>query len=74
MRDIYHYYVDLPNSIKEIVTPDIDDDGYTVYINSRLTHEQAVKAYNHALFHIHNNDFEKNDAISIEMEAHEKEK
>ena len=72
MREVYQYYIDLPNSIKEMVTPNVDDDGYTVYINSRLTREQALKAYQHALRHVNSNDFEKDDVQNIERDAHER--
>ena len=66
---IYIYLVRLPgNDIHEIVLPCMD--GYTIYIDERLTHEQQVKAYCHAMRHIKNMDFEKTDVSKIEMEAH----
>lgn len=66
---IYTYLVRLPgNDINEIVLPCMD--GYTIYIDERLTREQQLKAYCHAMRHIKNADFEKTDVSKIEKEAH----
>lgn len=46
------------------------DDSYTIFLNARLSHERQLEAYAHALEHIENNDFDKTDADSIEMDAH----
>ena len=70
MDNIYVYFVSLPaTTIHEIVLPCCD--GYTIYIDDRLSHEQQVAAYRHALEHIRRNDFEKVDVDEIEHEAHE---
>lgn len=68
MDDIYIYLIDLPPTINEAVTPCLD--GYTVYINRNLDHSEQIKAYNHALHHIVNHDFEKSDVQQIERDAH----
>jgi hypothetical protein len=68
MDDIFVYFVPLPNKVHEAVTPCFG--GYTIYINNKLDEESSIKAYNHALKHINNNDFEKNDVQQIEREAH----
>jgi hypothetical protein len=70
MIDVYVYIVNLPSGINEMVTPDTDDDGYTIYIDDKLTYEGAEKAYLHALKHINNNDFEKSNVNDIEITAH----
>lgn len=70
--NVYVYLVELPYGINEMVTPCLH--GYTIYINSRLDYEHQLKAYNHALYHIQNNDFEKDDVQRIEYEAHEERK
>lgn len=68
-NNIYVYLTRLPgNGIREVVLPCLD--GYTIYLDERLTHEQQVKAYHHALWHIRNRDFEKDDVGRIENEAH----
>lgn len=68
MDDIFVYFVPLPHPAHEIVTPCAD--GYTVYIADWLDQEHRVAAYEHALTHIRNNDFEKDNVQEIEMVAH----
>ena len=68
MDDIYVYFVDLPPRVREVVMPCFG--GYTVYISSRLDLPHRLKAYRHALRHIAENDFEKDDVQRIEAEAH----
>ena len=66
--DIYVYLRPLPEGINELVMPCAD--GYTVYIADRLDQEHQMKAYEHALRHIANNDFDKSDVQEIEAAAH----
>lgn len=47
------------------------DDTYTIFLNARLSLDGQIKAYQHALNHINNKDFEKSDVQSIELQAHE---
>ncbi len=68
MEDIFIYLINLPPRIKEMVTP--CNDGYTIYIDVNLDEEGRQKAYDHAMKHINNNDFEKTDVQKIESEAH----
>ena len=46
------------------------DDSYTIFLNARLSHEKQMEAYLHAMRHIENGDFDKTDADSIELDAH----
>ena len=62
------YVLDLPDGINEMVAPCLG--GYTIYIDDKLSPEGKRKAYDHALYHINNNDFEKSDVNQIEIEAH----
>ena len=48
-----------------------EDDSYTILINAKLSQDGQLKAYQHALNHIKNEDFEKSDVQSIELHAHE---
>lgn len=48
------------------------DGSYTIFLNARLSHERQLEAYAHALRHIQENDFEKENADQIEVEAHKK--
>lgn len=68
MDDIYVYIVDMPTTAAEMIMPCLD--GYTIYLNARLSHEDRVKAYQHALRHVERNDWEKDDVQKIEKEAH----
>lgn len=68
MDDVYVYVVQLPPSVHEIVTPCLN--GYTVYINDNLSYKGRLEAYEHALKHIRNHDFEKEDVQEIEHDAH----
>jgi hypothetical protein len=47
-----------------------DDDSYTIFLNARLSQESRIKSYYHALKHIHEQDFEKDDLQKIELNAH----
>ncbi len=70
MINAYVYRVPLPRGINEMVTPNIEDEGFTIYIDENLTYEQSLRAYEHALRHITNNDFEKFDVDEIETQCH----
>ena len=47
-----------------------EDDTFTVFINARLSADGQLRAYQHAMRHIENNDFEKDDVQAIEAAAH----
>ena len=68
MAEVYVYIVDLPDQVDEMVTPCLD--GYTVYLNARLSYSGRVRAYHHAIRHIERNDFEAENVQKIEEEAH----
>lgn len=65
---VYTYIVDLPPHISEMVAPCCD--GYTIYLAASLSPSGRARAYNHAMRHIRNHDFEKYDVQQIETEAH----
>lgn len=70
-EEIFTYIVDLPDKVNEVVMP-CPDFGYTIYINAKLDYHDRVKAYNHALRHIENYDFESEESVGIiEARAHE---
>ena len=69
MDNIFIYPIDAPTEIGEMVSPCLD--GYTVYINQRLSNDGRKRAYRHALNHIRNNDFEGIGSVDeIESNAH----
>lgn len=68
MDDIFIYITALPPGMNEAVLP--CSDGYTIYINDALDDQQRAQALSHAMKHIYNNDFRKEDVQKIEMDAH----
>ena len=46
------------------------DGSFSIFINARLSAAQQMEAYQHALIHIINSDFEKEDVNQIESDAH----
>ena len=68
MDNIYTYVTKLPDGLNEMILPCLD--GYTVYIDDRLSDLGRMEAYNHAITHIRNRDWEKNNIQEIEMDAH----
>lgn len=69
MDEIYVYFTELPEGIEEMVTPCYD--GYTIYIDRRLSDEKIKGSFIHALYHIANRDFDKENVDTIEKSAHE---
>lgn len=68
MDNVFTYLIELPTTVKEMVVP--CNDGFTVYINSNLSHMEQQMAYLHALKHINEKDFAAYDVQIIELEAH----
>ena len=68
MDDVYVYLEPLPEGINEMITPCLG--GYTIYLDPRQSFESMRVSYKHALSHIENNDFKKEDVQHIEEEAH----
>lgn len=59
------YYMDMPSRVEEQVIFNADG-SFSIFLNSRLNFERQMLAYQHALEHIMENDFEKPDADEIE--------
>jgi len=68
--NIYIYLVKLPPKICEAVLP--CEDGYTIYLDERLSGDELIKAYDHAMEHINNGDCfdDTMTASSKEWRAH----
>lgn len=70
MNDIFTQYSNLPCTIRSYVVQS-PDGSYTIMINSRMSHEMQLAAYDHEFRHIQNRDFEKNCSVDmIEYNAH----
>ena len=64
------YPVDLKGQLRAFVQPCVE--GYTVYVDINLSHDEQIKAALHEIGHIERNDFEKENVQEIEVEAHGK--
>lgn len=60
------HFLDMDTRIEEQVICNTDG-SFTIIINSRLNQERQMLAYQHALLHIVNDDFNKKDADSVEL-------
>lgn len=59
------YFLNMDTAVDEEVH--LNEDGsFTIFLNSRLTSERQMLAYQHALEHIMNDDFCKSCADEIE--------
>lgn len=69
MNDVFVRVIELPSTIPALVA--LDPDGnYNIYINARLSHDEALRAYEHEKRHIFRNDFFRDAPIGIiEKEA-----
>lgn len=62
--------INFPNCGNEMIVEN-EDGSYTVLINAKLSYVGRLRAYEHAIRHIKNCDFEKDDVQKIEFNAHE---
>jgi len=69
VEEVYVYLTDFPtDAVHEMVVPCVD--GYTIYIDIKQDEAHRMASYNHAMEHIHNRDWEREDVQQIEAEAH----
>ncbi len=66
--DVYVHLMDMPGNTKEAVTEN-PDSTYSVFINSRLSQEEQLKAFRHAVKHIDRNDFTNYNVQIIEYQS-----
>lgn len=69
LENINVQFLDMDTKIPEHLIKNADD-SYTIFLNSRLSHEEHIKSYLHAIKHINENDFDKVDVQKIENSAH----
>lgn len=68
--DVNIHLMDMPVTIPAFVKSN-SDGTYSVILNSRLTHERRLEAYQHELLHITSGDYDRTcDADLIELYAH----
>lgn len=63
------HVIDMDTAVHEQVVSN-EDGSFSIFINARLNFEAQMLAYHHALIHIANDDFRKNDVDEIETDAH----
>lgn len=63
--DVFVYMIDIPGKTNEMIAP--CQDGYTVYIDDRLSPQGKLRAYYHAIGHPA--DYERDDLTADEIEA-----
>ena len=68
-QDVNVFLYNFPNNGREMVIEN-EDGSYTVLINSKLSDVGREEALKHAIKHIENHDFEKNNVQEIEFDAH----
>lgn len=59
------YFINMDTAVSEQVVQN-EDDSFSIFLNSRLSWERQMKAYQHALQHIMRDDFSKRCADDIE--------
>ena len=57
-------------TVNEVITEN-EDSSFTIFINANLCESKRLKAINHAIRHIREHDFAKEDVQEIENSAHE---
>ncbi len=69
MDDINVQLLNMDTKIPEHLIKN-SDDSYTIFLNAKLSHENQIKSYYHALKHILGKDFNKSNVDKIEFDAH----
>ena len=69
LENINVQFLDMDTKIPEHLIKNADD-SYTIFLNSKLSREEHLKSYLHALSHIQNGDFDKLNVNQIEYDAH----
>ncbi len=64
-EDIGVYFLNMDTAVHEEVHLNIDG-SFSIFINARISHEQQMRAYHHAIKHIMENDFNKENVDDIE--------
>lgn len=67
--DVNVVLLNFPGPGKEMICEN-EDGSFTIMINAKLSYNNQLASYNHAMKHIQNNDFQKNDVQMIEAAAH----
>lgn len=70
MDNINIFLIDFGGSVPAATSTQNEDGTYTIFINSRCSWQHQRMSCCHELYHILNDDFNKNNVNEIEMDAH----
>lgn len=70
-KDVNVIVMDFPNTKDREIVTENDDGSYTIVINAKISHDEKLRAYQHAMRHINDEDFRKDNVQNIEVQAHE---
>lgn len=69
MDDINVQILDMDTKVPEHLVKN-NDDSYTIFLNARMSRENQIASYYHALKHIERNDYNMENVQEIEKNAH----
>lgn len=69
MDDINVQILDMDTKVPEHLVKN-NDDSYTIFLNARMSRENQIASYYHALKHIIEDDFQKENVQEIEKSTH----
>lgn len=70
MEDINVQLLNMDTKIPEHLVKN-DDDSYTIFLNAKMSYENQIKSYYHALKHINEGDFSEESVQEIEIKSHD---
>lgn len=65
-KDVNICLMDFPNTKDREMVTENEDGTVSIFINAKLSHDEQLAAYNHAINHINDDDFRKRDVQVIE--------
>ena len=69
LDDINVQILDMDTKVPEHLVKN-NDDSYTIFLNARMLRENQIASYYHALKHITEDDFQKENVQEIEKSTH----
>lgn len=69
LDDINVQILDMDTKVPEHLVKN-NDDSYTIFLNARMSRENQIASYYHALKHITEDDFQKENVQEIEKSTH----
>lgn len=69
LDDINVQILDMDTKVPEHLVKN-NDDSYTIFLNARMSRENQIASYYHALKHIERNDYNMENVQEIEKNAH----